>query len=112
MGKLELLRQRTLLELSGVAPNVPIEGRALVAQLFEPIARGRGSVVDGRQAALPHICDACLSHTGDLRRRPGRAACGGWPGSASFTTWSTSPVQRALAIAEASGRAERVPRLG
>ena len=60
MGKLELLRQRTLLELQEFVANIPIEGRALVAEFFEPVAEVADELwTVGRRLSLASATPAC-----------------------------------------------------
>jgi adenylosuccinate synthase len=100
-GKLELLRQRSLLELQEFILAVPVAQQDVIATFFEPVA---DTALDlwrvGRRLSL--ACDVPACRTAIFEGAQG-ALLDEWRGFHPFTTWSTVTLQHALAMVEASG---------
>jgi adenylosuccinate synthase len=100
-GKLELLRQRALLEVQQFVDRVPPEGHGRVGVFFEPateIARDLHRTAAGitLQAAVPACTMAIFEGAQGVLLDE-------WRGFHPYTTWSTVTLHHALAMAEEAG---------
>lgn len=109
LGKLELLRQRSLVELQEFVSKVPADQHDMVLNLYEPVnnvATELGPV--GRRLSLSPTMPDC--QTAVFEGAQG-VLLDEWRGFHPFTTWSTVTLHHALAMAEEGG-AEKVYTLG
>ena len=108
-GKLELLRQRALLEAQELVDRVPADEHWRLDVFMEP---ARQVAAELRQMAVPLAIEPALPACGTAIFEGAQGVLlDEWRGFHSYTTWSTVTLQPALAMIEESG-AEEVCTLG
>lgn len=108
-GKLELLRQRALLEIQEFAARLPSESHPRLAVFFDPAAFVAGELARlGTGITLQPAMPACT--TAIFEGAQG-VLLDEWRGFHPYTTWSTVTLHHAFALAEAAG-VEEVCTLG
>jgi adenylosuccinate synthase len=108
-GKLELLRQRILLETQELVDRVPVDEHWRLNGFMEPVGQIVGAL---RQMAKPLIFQAALPeyNTAIFEGAQG-VLLDEWRGFHPYTTWSTVTLHHALALVEES-EAEEICTLG
>jgi adenylosuccinate synthase len=103
-GKLELLRQRVLLDVQELIGRVPADERWRVEFFMEPAAR---SAAELRQLAAPLTLQSALpNYTTAIFEGAQGVLLDEWRGFHPHTTWSTVTLHHALAMAEESAADE------